>query len=176
MELENEVDDNAEPEWVECEPPILLRKDVAVACPICDSVNLLKHHMPRSGFSFECPACRRRATMRKIQKAYRVRKEKQSKHATAKLNSDLIVRLSRDVNYNNQRITAYQRRVASGKPITVKAKDRQIERLVMAEFYQQVKVQMLKDIRLGRPQMYLSYINNDKLLRTCMENHHVKHA
>ena len=97
-------------------------------------------------------------------------------YATAKLNSDLIVRLSRDVNYNNQRITAYQRRVASGKPITVKAKDRQIERLAMAEFYQQVKVQILKDIRLGRPRMYLAYINNDKLLQTCMENHHVKYA
>ena len=47
MELENEVDDNAEPEWVECEPPVLLRKDVAVACPVCDAVSLLDRKSTR---------------------------------------------------------------------------------------------------------------------------------
>ena len=159
--MDDEIISEAD-EWEEVPGPFIGTRQTAIVCSTCGAVSKFKYHTPRSGFSFDCPKCRKRVAMRAIQKRYyRRTKERRAVRLTDATNA-LLRRINHLIDTNAMRLALSRERLeVHGRrqnPRTARTYQR---RMQMDAYYKDIRAKMEIDVRRGDFKPFLSYFTDE---------------
>ena len=158
-----DFDEEQYEEWFDLLPPVLTYANTAVDCLECHALTSPKYHQSKSGFSYLCNKCRRKASLRKAQARHQDRKATERARAVRKITSALIVRLDKARIANYEKMVKFIQEERSGVNKTERQHRMQDMRVKKNSFYDDVRRMMERDIAAGKPRTYRFYIDNDEL-------------
>lgn len=154
---------SADDEWEEVPGPFIGTRQTAVVCGSCGVVSLFKYHTPRSGFSFNCPKCRKRAAMRDIQKRYYQRKRHRDADSLSMARRALLYRINAMIDNNEARMLVYRKRASTkGRRPNARAMRIFQRRTKLDVYYKTIRTQMELDIRRGDIKPFMSYFSEEE--------------
>ena len=154
---------SADDEWEDVPGPFIGTRQIAVVCGTCGVVSLFKYHTPRSGFSFDCPKCRKRVAMRGIQKRYYQRKRLRDADSLSMARRALLHRINAMIDNNEARMLVYRERASTkGRRPNARAMRIFQRRTKLDVYYKTIRTQMELDIRRGDTKPFMSYFSEDE--------------
>ena len=168
FDMDDELDQ--EEEWLVTEPTPST-KTTLVVCPVCEAVHPMRNHMPKGKFDPECPKCRRRRTMRDMQRRrYAEKKAEAAKTAAGvakardKAWSRTVGRLDFFIRKMNAALEHYAAvRLEKGRIGILQARREHRYKTKLA-FYESVRPTMVADWERWEEKPFLFYMEKEPIL------------
>ena len=167
-EFEDELE--VKDEWLVTEPTPSTKTTVIV-CPTCGAAHPRRNHMPKGKFDPECPRCRRKRTMREMQRR-RYAKMKAEKATTvdgvnkmrAKVWRRTVGRLDFKIRDHREALERYAAvRAEKGRLGVLQARREHRHQQLLA-FYESVRPTMLTDWQQWEEKPFLFYMEKEPIL------------
>ena len=170
--FEEEYEDELEvkDEWLITEPTPTTKTTLFV-CPKCQAVHPLRNHMPKGKFDPECPKCRRKRTMRNLQRRRYAEKKaevEKTKAGIAKLRSKAWSRTVGRLDYKIRKIQKMLDHYVLARQekgvLGIRQSQREYRYKVLMEFYQSVRPAMVVDWERWEEKPFLYYMEKEPIL------------